>query len=44
MIQCDGVWGWEAVTVVIVFLFHGITFHTHTTGSLAGSWKKIQLS
>lgn len=41
VIQCDGVWGREAVTVVIVFLFHGInTPRTHTTGSLAGSWKK----
>lgn len=30
MIQCDGVWGREAVTVVIVFLFHGIHIpHTH---------------
>lgn len=40
MIQSDGVWGREAVTVVIMFLFHGITYGTHTTGSLAESWKK----
>lgn len=40
VIQCDGGWGREAVTVVIVFLFHGITYQTHTTASLARSWKK----
>lgn len=29
VIPCDGVWGRDAVTVAIVFVFHGITYRTH---------------